>query len=212
MAPGVQLSGSRLAVAIARPSSCAFLLHPISAGFCLVAPSSARPNTTVLCSASPRFSISVASIHALDPDFYNIPYVNGIPVGKRLKLWNIPPNCKHSELLEWFAGANVVIESLELTNDPVFNSQGIGGFVELATKQDACIAIVRLDGYKFRGHYIRMDFAERRPRPNYGSKRSRPNQNSSNRGRSMMSLTAPISSNAKTSSSTAQFTPRTWQH
>ncbi|MCO5548989.1 hypothetical protein L7F22_002454 [Adiantum nelumboides] len=209
------LSSSRLAVAIARPSSCAFLLHPISAGFCLVAPSSARSNTTVLCSASPRLSNSVASIHALDPDFHNIPYVDGIPVGKRLKLWNIPPNCKHSELLEWFAGANVVIESLELPNDLVFNSQGIGGFVELATKQDACIAIVRLDGYKFRGHYIRMDFVERRPRPNYGSKRSRPNQNSSNRGRSMMSSRAPIRdmgcSNANTSSSTAQSTPRTWQ-
>ncbi|MCO5574534.1 hypothetical protein L7F22_028321 [Adiantum nelumboides] len=208
----VQLSVSGLAGAVAiacRRSSCPLLIQRITPGFSFT-PASAKSNPTILCSSSPRLCVNVASIHALDPDFYKIPYVDGIPVGKRLKLCNIPPRCKHSELLEWFTGANVVVESLELINDPVLNSQGIGGFVELATQQDACIAIVRLDGYKFRGHYIRMDFAEKRPRPNYSSRRSRPNQNSSNRGSSAMPLRPPMRdkghSNADTSSSAAQST------
>ncbi|KAI5072802.1 hypothetical protein GOP47_0012908 [Adiantum capillus-veneris] len=195
-----------------RPSSSVLLLHHVSPGLRTIERSAARLTTTILCSATPRPCVNVASIHALDPDFYNIPYVDGVPVGKRLKLWNLPPNCKHSELLEWFSGVNVVIESLELINDPALNAHGIGGFVEFATKQDACIAIVRLDGYKFRGHYIRMDFAERRPRPNYGSRRSRPNQNNSSRGSSMissrMSARDMASSNVAMPSSIAQSTAR----
>lgn len=159
-----------------------YTLHHTSAGRPLsleTAPLSAR-FISVLSVVSRR-SVKRHAILALDPDFYKIPYVEGIPVGKKLKLWNLPPNCKHSELLEWFTGINVTVESLEFTDDPELNSQGIGGFVEFGTKQEACMAIVRLDGYKFRGHCIRMDFVEKRPHErDYGSRRNRPSYSSRN--------------------------------
>lgn len=176
-------SGQAGAMACRPSSSCALLLHRAPPGLSLVASPSAR-FISILSSPRSRTPLTVLAIHAQDPDFYKIPYVEGIPVGKRLKLWNLPPNCKHSELLEWFAGIDVKVDSLEFTDDPVLNAQGIGGFVEFATKQHACIAIVRLDGYKFRGHYIRMDFAEKRPHSrDYGSRRNRPNWSSSSSSR-----------------------------
>lgn len=118
-------------------------------------------------------------IRALDPTFYKIPYVEGIPVGKRLKLWNLPTNCDHGELHEWLNSIpDVNVESLEFTDDPELNAQGVGGFVEFGTKQEACMAIVRLDGRKFKGQCIRMDFVEKRPHEReIGGRRNRPSRN-----------------------------------
>ncbi|KAH7415775.1 hypothetical protein KP509_14G059900 [Ceratopteris richardii] len=142
------------------------------------------------CSAGSKFGsvLSVSSkrtrqlgthVRALDPDFYKIPYVEGIPVGKRLKLWNIPPNCDHGEFREWLDSIpDVNVESLEFTDDPELNAQGVGGFVEYGTKQEACMAIVRLDGRKFKGRCIRMDFVEKRPHEReIGGRRNRPSRN-----------------------------------
>jgi hypothetical protein len=119
---------------------------------------------------------------ALDPDFYKIPYVEGVPVGTRLKLWNLPPGCDHGEMLQWLNSIpDVRATALEFTQDPDLNAQGVGGFVEFETKQQACMAIVRLDGRKFRGRCIRMDFVEKKPHEReIGGRRNRSNR--SNRG------------------------------
>ncbi|KAH7438883.1 hypothetical protein KP509_04G035000 [Ceratopteris richardii] len=127
-------------------------------------------------SVTPRRTMRRNAILALDPDFYKIPYVEGVPVGKRLKLWNLPANLDQQEFLDWFKGLEgVTVESLELTDDPDLNAQGIGGFIEFASKMDACMAIVRRDGHKFKGRCIRMDFVEKRPHEReIGGRRNRP--------------------------------------
>ena len=166
---------------------------------------------SILLPSRPRPGPPLAprAIHSSDPEFYKIPYVEGIPVGKKLKLWNLPLQCKKSELLEWFDGVKVRVESLELVTpenvDP--KMKGISGFVEFETKQDACIAIIRLDGAKFRGHYIRMDFAEKRPHSkDYGSRRNRSN----NSGRTRPSANTSTSSSTSTSTaSSAAFSGST---
>eukprot|EP00250_Pteridium_aquilinum_P024043 c2822_g1_i1 orf=112-1182(+) len=134
---------------------------------------------SVLSVSTKRNPHQSTQIRALDPDFYKIPYVEGVPVGKRLKLWNIPPNCDHGELHEWLNSIpDVNAESLEFTDDPELNAQGVGGFVEFGTKQEACMAIVRLDGRKFKGRCIRMDFVEKRPHEReIGGRRNRPSRN-----------------------------------
>lgn len=135
--------------------------------------------SSILSVSSKRNLYPGTQIRALDPDFYKIPYVEGIPVGNRLKLWNLPPNCDHGELREWLDSIqDVNVESLEFTNDPELNAQGVGGFVSYTTKSEACMAIVRLDGRKFKGRCIRMDFVEKRPHEReIGGRRNRPSRN-----------------------------------
>ncbi|KAI5072281.1 hypothetical protein GOP47_0012387 [Adiantum capillus-veneris] len=134
---------------------------------------------SVLSVSTKRTSHPCTQIRALDPDFYKIPFVEGIPVGNRLKLWNLPPNCDQGELREWLDSIpDVNVAALEFTDDPELNAQGVGGFVEYTTKQEACMAIVRLDGRKFKGRCIRMDFVEKRPHEReIGGRRNRPSRN-----------------------------------
>lgn len=132
----------------------------------------------VLSISSPR-PVSRNAILALDPDFYKIPHVEGIPVGKRLKLFNLPPDDDREqlrdELIQWYESIDLTVESLEFTDDPELNAAGVGGFVELSTRMEACMAIARLDGSKFKGRYVRMDFVERRPHEReIGGRRNRP--------------------------------------
>ncbi|MCO5578686.1 hypothetical protein L7F22_032530 [Adiantum nelumboides] len=134
---------------------------------------------SVLSVSTTRNPHPCTPIRALDPDFYKIPYVEGIPVGNRLKLWNLPPNCDQGELREWLDSIpDVNVTALEFTDDPELNAQGVGGFVEYTTKQEACMAIVRLDGRKLKGRCIRMDFVEKRPHEReIGGRRNRPSRN-----------------------------------
>ncbi|MCO5566868.1 hypothetical protein L7F22_020551 [Adiantum nelumboides] len=147
---------------------------------------SSSPSTTLSSKFGSVLSVSTTRrrqpctpIRALDPDFYKIPYVEGIPVGNRLKLWNLPPNCDQGELREWLDSIpDVNVTALEFTDDPELNAQGVGGFVEYTTKQEACMAIVRLDGRKLKGRCIRMDFVEKRPHErDIGGRRNRPSRN-----------------------------------
>jgi hypothetical protein len=111
---------------------------------------------------------------ALDPDFYKIPHVMGIPKGSRLKLFNLPPaedrEKLKSDLIEWFVTCEeqeepVKVVNFEYTDDPEWNSKGVGAFVEFGSKMQAVTVYARRDAAKFQGRYVRMDFVERDPFP-----------------------------------------------
>lgn len=132
-----------------------------------------------LVSVAPRFPVKRSAVLALDPDFYKIPYVEGIPVGQRLKLYNLPPNASKEELIEWFQSIEITVQLLEFTDDPELNAQGINGFVEMSSKWECCMAVAQLDGRKFKGRCIRMDFVEKRPHEReIGGRRNRPSYSS----------------------------------
>lgn len=144
--------------------------------------SRAFPPLSSVSSADKAWHISstrrkrVCSIAALSltPDFYHIPYTEGVPVGSKLKLFNLPYNCDQNALIKHFRSCHAVVESLEITN----NSEEEGnasGYAILQNLDQACAAVAQLDGARFEGKCVRMDFVERRPyeRRNPNNTRSR---------------------------------------
>lgn len=130
----------------------------------LAFPGAARPGRRRICG-------SVSAL-ALTPDFFHIPYTEGIPVGSKLKLFNLPYNCDHDALIEHFGTCGAFVESLEVTN----NSEEDGnasGFVVLGDLDQACAAVAQLDGARFQGKCVRMDFVERRPYENKNPNKTR---------------------------------------
>ncbi|MCO5581343.1 hypothetical protein L7F22_035224 [Adiantum nelumboides] len=96
------------------------------------------------------------------PDFYHIPYTEGVPVGSKLKLYNLPHNCDPEDLITHFRSCNAVVQSLEITNNTEEEGNA-SGYVVLEDLNQACAAVAQLDGAKFQGKCVRMDFVERRP-------------------------------------------------
>lgn len=130
-----------------------------------------------LPSSSSCRRIGTNSILAFNSEFYHIPYTEGIPVGSKLKLFNLPCNCDRQALIDHFSTCEAVVESLEITNNAE-SEENASGFVVLGSLDEACAAVAQLDGAIFQGKCVRMDFVERRPHePNYNSRprsRSRP--------------------------------------
>ncbi|KAI5054007.1 hypothetical protein GOP47_0031099, partial [Adiantum capillus-veneris] len=46
-------------------------------------------------------------------DFYHIPYTNGVPVGSKIKLFNLPYNCDPDALINHFRSCDAVVQTLE---------------------------------------------------------------------------------------------------
>ncbi|MCO5562962.1 hypothetical protein L7F22_016598 [Adiantum nelumboides] len=99
---------------------------------------------------------------AFTPDFYHIPYTEGVPVGSKLKLYNLPLNCDPDALITHFRSCDAVVQSLEITNN-MEEEGNASGFVVLEDLDQACTAVAQLDGAKFQGKCVRMDFVERHP-------------------------------------------------
>ncbi|KAH7277909.1 hypothetical protein KP509_38G015200 [Ceratopteris richardii] len=118
---------------------------------------------------------------ALDPDYYRVQKEEGIPVGVRLKIWNLPPDFKEEDKEDfkaWFGPPDVVnpvlVDKIEITDDPTWVDQNIRAFVDFVNIDYACMAIVKYDGSRYRGRCIRMDFVQKRPHEKeYGGPRSR---------------------------------------
>lgn len=178
-------SSSSSIVTAGSSQACLPSFLPCRATFPVHPSSSSSRFISLLSISSPR-PVKRNAILALDPDFYKIPHVEGIPVGKRLKLFNLPPDQDREQLraglTEWFESIDITVESLEFTDDPELNAAGVGGFVELGTLMQACMAVARLDGSKFMGRYVRMDFVERRPHEREIGRRNRPYSSSSDYG------------------------------
>ncbi|KAI5081763.1 hypothetical protein GOP47_0001506 [Adiantum capillus-veneris] len=118
---------------------------------------------------------------ALDPDYYRVQKEEGIPVGVRLKIWNLPPDFKEEDKEDfkaWFGPPDVVnpvvVDKIEITEDPFWVDQNIRAFVDFESIDYACMAIVKYDGSRYRGRCVRMDFVQKRPHEKeYGGPRSR---------------------------------------
>lgn len=157
-----------------------------SAGRCFFEASScpAARHVSLLWAPSrrrPRRSV----VLAFNSDFYYIPYTEGIPVGSKLKLFNLPYNCDRDALIQHFGTCGAAVESLEITNNPEEEGNA-SGYVVLGDLDQACAAVAQLDGARFQGKCVRMDFVERRPHDNsYNSK-------SHLRTRSVSSAPAPV--------------------
>ncbi|KAH7425803.1 hypothetical protein KP509_11G072200 [Ceratopteris richardii] len=105
-------------------------------------------------------------------EYYEIPSSEGIPVGNKLKLYNLPPGCSHDALIEHFRSCGAVVESLEITeNTEEGNASGV---IDLGDLDQACAAVAQLDGVAFQGKPLRMDFVERRPYEKQNLRRSYP--------------------------------------
>lgn len=127
-------------------------------------PSSPARFLSLLSFSSPPAPPSRLAILAIDPDHFKIPHFPGIPVGKKLKAFNLPPDCDPNELMQWFEEVDLYVDSVEFTNDPDLNAIGVNAILDMRTDGDASMSIVRRDGRKFKGRCVRLDFVEKRPR------------------------------------------------